>query len=469
MRREEIHAAIERDPEVVVDLVLSLMARVEQLTAEIAEFKLRLAQSSRNSSRPPSSDPPEAPKRSERKRSGRKPGGQPGHEGRSREMVADPDETLAHLPERCDGCGGDLTDGEPVGDPVRHQVWELPQAVCSVTEHRRLRVRCPCCGKVTLAGVPAGVPAGAFGPNLCATVVALSAHMSREQVAAFVKDNFGCSISAASVEAICKRASEALAGAHEELQDALPEQPVVHSDETGWRWPSSRRWAWEMGTDQIAVYHLTDTRSGRVARGLLGEDFKGILVSDRYAGYNWLDPSQRQACYSHLLRDFQALAERGGRIATLGRELKKTAAETLAIHRAHLAEGRLVCWSEPELLAHHDRMMELLEQGSRMRDKRTSRFCEGLLDIWPALWSFTEVHGVEPTNNRSERALRFAVLLRKRTGGTRCDHGDRFIERLLTVRETCRLQGRNLHDYTLAALTAALNGQPAPSLLPSGP
>jgi len=384
-------------------------------------------------------------------------------------MVAKPDQTVAHPPQSCGGCGGDLADGDPVGDPVCHQVWELPAVVCLVTEHQRLRLRCGCCGKVTLADVPAGVPAGAFGPNLCATVVGLSAHMSREQVALFVTDNFGCPISPATVEAICKRTSGMLAGAYDELAVAVRSEPVVHADETGWLWPSKRRWAWLASTDRIAVYLLADTRAARVAKELLGEDFAGVLVSDRYGGYSWLDTAQRQACWAHLLRDFQALADRGGRVARLGRALKKTSKEILDAHAAHLAEGRLVAWHEPELLALHHRLMDLLEQGSRMRDDKTSRFCCGLLDLWPALWNFTETPGVDTTNNRAERGLRFAVLLRKRSGGTRTDHGDRYIERLLTVRETCRLQSRSLHDYLLTAITAALHGKPAPSLLPAGP
>lgn len=447
----------------------ALRERVAALLARCEELERRLGQNSTNSSRPPSSDPPQTPKRQARKPSGRKPGGQPGHEGRHRQMVADPDATVEHRPERCAGCGEGLADGEQVGDPVCHQVWELPAVVCSVTEHRRLRRRCRCCGKVTLADIAAGTPAGAFGANLCATVVHLSTHMSREEVAKFVADNFGCPMTAASVEAICKRASQALEDAYDQLADAVREQPVVHADETGWRWPALRRWAWLASTDQIAVYHLTDSRAARIAKQLLGEDFQGVLVSDRYGAYAWISPEQRQACWSHLLRDFQALADRGGRTAKLGRQLKQTASQILAAHREHEAEGRVVAWHEPELVDLHHRLMDLLEQGARMRDERTSRFCNGLLDLWPALWNFTETPGVDPTNNRAERALRFAVLLRKRSGGTRTDHGDRFIERLLTVRETCRLQGRGLHDYLLTAITAALHGQPSPSLLPAGP
>jgi transposase len=446
-----------------------LLERVAALMAEVEELNRRLGQNSRDSSRAPSSDPPQAPKRSAREPSGRKPGGQSGHEGRHREMLANPDATMVHPPSRCDGCGGDLSVGGLVGDPVCHQVWELPAVVCVVTEHQRLRVKCSCCGKVTLAAVPAGVPAGAFGPNLCATVVGLCAHMSREEVAKFVVDNFGCPMSAASVEAICKRTSQALAEAYGELASAVGEQPVVHMDETGWRWPGLRRWAWLASTEQIAVYHLTHTRARQVAKDLLGEDFTGVLVSDRYAGYNWIDVAQRQACWSHLSRDFEALCVRGGRIARLGRQLKKTAGQILSTHREHQAQGHLIAWDEPELLDMHHRLMDLLEQGARMRDDKTSRFCSGLLDLWPALWTFTEIPGVDATNNRAERALRFAVLLRKRSGGTRCDHGDRFIERILTARETCRLQHRSLHRYLLDTITAALHQLPAPSLMPAGP
>ncbi len=154
----------------VVELLVALAARVE-------EMERRLGQNSSNSSRPPWSDPPQTPKRSGSGRSGRKRGGQPGHGGHHREMAANPDATVEHPPESCDGCGAGLADGEPVGEPVCHQVWELPAVVCLVTEHQRLRRRCKCWGKVTLADVPAGVPAGAFGPNLCATVVSLCAHM----------------------------------------------------------------------------------------------------------------------------------------------------------------------------------------------------------------------------------------------------------------------------------------------------
>jgi len=188
------------------------------------------------------------------------------------------------------------------------------------------------------------------------------------------------------------------------------------------------------------------------------------LVSDRHGAYSGITPARRQACWAHLFIDFQALAERDGRPGVLGAKHKHTATEILAAHRQ--AGGQPARWDQGPMLAHHDRLMDLLEQGSRMRDEKTSRFCAALLDLWPALWNFTEHTGLDPTNNRAKRALRFLVLMRKRSGGTRVEPGDRLTERIMTVRENCRLQGRNLHDYLNTAITKALHGQPAPSPLP---
>lgn len=112
-----------------------------------------------------------------------------------------------------------------------------------------------------------------------------------------------------------------------------------------------------------------------------------------------------------------------------------------------------------------DRIGQLLAQGARGRDAKTRRFCAGLLTHQQAPWTFTRVHGVPPTNNASERALRHAVMWRKTSYGTQTDDGDRPVERLLTVRETCRLQGRRLHQHLTAAITADLHGQPIPALL----
>ena len=169
MRREELRAAIERDPEAVIDLVLSLMARVEELERQIGR-------NSRNSSLPPSRDSPDARKeRPKKKGSGRRQGGQPGHPGQHRPMVADPDRVETYWPSECGGCGARDRRGDRVadGEPVAHQVSDIT-VVVKVCEHRRMRARCTC-GHSTLAPLPAGVPEGAFGASVAAAASTLTA------------------------------------------------------------------------------------------------------------------------------------------------------------------------------------------------------------------------------------------------------------------------------------------------------
>lgn len=447
------------------DAVLVVVGRMEE---RIEELERRLDRSSRNSSQPPSADGPGIAKRSAKKGSGRSPGGQPGHRGHHRQMVGPEqvDEIVWHRPAECE-CGACLAGAPEIGEPARHQVFELPAVAAIVTEHRRVRVACPGCARKVLAELPAGCPAGAFGPRLEATVIALTAtRLSREQVAALVWDCFGCPIAAASVQAICERASAALAPAQSEIENAIESAAVVNADETGWKVAGKTGFMWAARTDAAALFRIAGSRRQAEARALLGEGFTGIVGTDRYAGYAFLEAERRQVCWSHLARDFQALAERPRQTGALGRDLVAATEAMFATWHAERDQGRRPDWSKAPMAAHHDQIIGLLERGSRMRDAKAARFCEGLLAIWPSLWLFTEIDGVEPTNNSVERALRHAVIWRKLSFGTRTDRGSRFAERLLSVRETCRLQGRGLHGFLIEALTAQLNGDPPPTLLP---
>lgn len=246
MRRAELEELIERDPGAVVELVLALMAEVE-------EFKRRLDQNSSNSSKPPSSDSPmsrqqrRALAREKAKESLRKQGGQPGHGGKHRQMASPEqvDETFEHRPERCSGCGHAFDGTEQrVGDPVVHQKWELPPIRPLVYEHRLARLRCPCCAKPTLAGLPAGVSGSAFGPRLEAHVATLAGvfRLSRRQVAQVLREIFGIEISVGAVDATIMRMSAVLADPWRALREAVREAEVVHADETGWRLAGAQQW-----------------------------------------------------------------------------------------------------------------------------------------------------------------------------------------------------------------------------------
>ena len=124
-------------------------------------------------------------------------------------------------------------------------------------------------------------------------------------------------------------------------------------------------------------------------------------------------------------------------------------------------------WLHAQLAPYRETIKALLEQGVRGRHLKTRRFCAGLLDEYDALWTFCEVEGIDPTNNVAERALRHGVLLRKIQLGTQSEKGNRWIERICTARETCRLQGRSVLGYLQEAATAAQHRQPIPSLTPT--
>jgi transposase len=453
--------------------MLSLFDRVAEQDGRLAEqddrlekLERRLGQNSVNSSLPPSSDRGQGPKRPPRKRSERKQGAQLGHEGASRELVDDPDETLAVRPDQCRKCGHDLSgQGRVVGRPTRHQVIDLPESAVLTTEHQLLKVACPGCGTHTRAELPAGVERGAFGPRLRATVVMLAAMlMSRRATALVLADMFGAKLSTGSVEKILKDASASLQQPWEAIKHAVQAGDVAHADETSWRRAGQRMWLWAALSATAACYRIDETRARSVAKDLLGE-FDGILISDRYGVYAMLDPTRRQVCLAHLARNFAAHADRPGAPGRHGTQIKALLDEVMALDRQARQQDRRLAWHDGDLRPVHDRLMDALEAGERGRTPELATLCANVLDLWPALWNFTEHADVEATNNRAERAIRHAVLWRKTSTGTQTPDGDRFVERILSIRETCRCQNRPMHPYLIDVHNARLSGAPIPTPL----
>lgn len=448
------------------DLIAEHAERIEKL-------ERRLGQNSRNSSLPPSSDRPSRDGQGEekprpRKRSGKKRGAQQGHKGSGRELDPNPDEIVEHRPGACRKCGRQLDGSErTVGRPARHQVIELPDTCVVRTEHRMLRVVCPDCGTHNRAELPTDVEQGAFGPKLRASVVTLAVMlMSRRTTVALLKDMFGARISVGSVDNILKQAGELLASPWQAIGRAAQAAEVLHADETSWRRAGQRIWLWAALSATACCFRIDQTRARSAAKTLLG-DFDGLLISDRYSVYDFIDPSRRQACLSHLARTFQAFAERDGPAARHGKKIRELVNEIIRADTQSRHNGQRICWHEGELNQIHDRLMDAVEAGERSRTPQLSRLCGTVLDIWPTLWNFTEHAGAEATNNRCERAIRHAVLWRKTSLGTQSEAGDRFVERILSIRETCRLNDRSMHDYLVEVHHTRLTGAEIPNPLPT--
>jgi transposase len=352
-----------------------------------------------------------------------------------------------------------------VGRAARHQVIDLPESAVVTTEHQLLKVACPGCGTRTRAELPAGVERGAFGPRLRATVVMLAAMlMSRRAVAVMLADMFGAAISTGSVEKILKDASVSLAEPWEAIKRAVQAGDVAHADETNWRRAGQRMWLWAALSATAACFVIDETRARTVAQNLLG-DFDGILISDRYGVYAMLDPDRRQVCLAHLARNFVAHAERDGAAGRHATRIKRLLDQVMILDRQARQDGRQLAWHDGDLRLVHDELMDALEAGERGRTHDIATLCANVLDLWPALWNFTEHPDVDATNNRAERAIRHAVLWRKTSTGTQTPEGDRFVERILSIRETCRSQNRPLHPYLVDVHNARLAGQPIPTPL----
>jgi transposase len=445
------------------------------LVARVQELEARLGQTSSNSSRPPSSDPPDAPPRVPSPPSGRSRGGQPGHAAHQRVLVPveQVDQVLDHWPATCRHCAAPLVPAavQPVDEPTRHQVTELPAVRATITEHRLHAVRCAACGAITRAGLPAAVPPGAFGPRLQATVAVLSGgyRLSRRAVAALCADVLGAPLCMGSVDGLCQATATALAEPVAQLQAALRGTAPVHADETSWREPGQRRWLWVVVAPLLTVFAVASSRGSSVIKGLLGETFGGYLISDRWSAYTWVPLERRQVCWAHLKRDFQALVDAGGAAHEIGEEGLALLARLFDAWYSGRDEPAPRPYLATRVAPLQTEFRALLERGQRSGHYRAIGLSESLLKLWPALWTFLTVAGVEPTNNRAEQAIRPAVLWRKNSFGTQSDTGNIFVARLLSVAATCQQQQRSLLAYLTDVCTAAQHGQPIPSLLPGTP
>jgi transposase len=336
----------------------------------------------------------------------------------------------------------------------------------TVTEHQCPRVRCPDCGKRARAALPADVASSAFGPRFEAAVAVLSVRnrVSRHDVVECCEQLFGARICSGTVDAILARVADALKEPDADLLERVRAAKALNMDETGWRTAGQRRALWGAFTDRHATVRVRADRHEDHARELLA-DTAAIVTSDRWWAYAHLPLKRRQICWAHLRRDFKAHAE--------GLAAEKQFGEV----GLRICEQLFWAW---EIYQHtHDRRELKLAiralrrelkpilatySGKAPRYRYTRGMARNLLKLWPALWTFADHKGIEPTNNHAERALRGAVIYRKLSLGTQSDHGERRIERLLSVHTTCRLQRRPLHDYLVSALTAASRGDPVPLL-----
>ena len=445
--------------------------QIADLQAQLHELRAQLNRNSSNSSSPPSADPPGAPKPTVKTPTGRKPGGQPGHQGHHRRRLPPErvNQIVPYLPTICDHCQTPLPAEPDPGDPepTWHQVAELPELAALIIEHQGHARTCSCCGHLNRGVIPPEIRAHVIGPRLTAVMSYFASRhrIGRRGVEEVVETVFEVPISLGSISTLEAETSDALASAYQEAQAAVRQAPVKNTDETGWSEKGQKRWLWGAATATVAFFVIHLRRNFEGLQALLGETIQGIVCSDRWSVYSKLPLELRQICWAHLKRDFQKLIDRGGPAEAIGRAGLEVV-ECLFADWWAFRDGDL---DRPGLQTRLDpiarELQGVLEQGCSCADSKAATFCANVLALYPALWLFAAIEGVEPTNNHAERILRLGVLWRKNAFGCHSAAGCRFVERMLTVIQTLRLQKRPVLDYLYRAVVAHRAGLPAPQLL----
>jgi len=457
-------------------LVATLQQLLETAHKRIQALEERLGQNSRNSHKPPSSDPRQGPRPNPKPPSGRNPGGQIGHEGKNRGLLP-PDQVdhfVAYVPKKCENCHAPLPKPVPDAHPsIRHQVVDLPPKVCEVTEHQGFSVACKDCGCINHGVIPEEVLRYRFGPRLTALDSFLSgaSQVSRRQTEEIFEDVLGIpgGISLGTVSNMEAEATQALEAPHQEAGEAVRNAEAKNLDETSWKDRNKTVWMWTAATATVAYFVIHPHRGFRGLNALLAGIYRGIFTSDRWKVYGIRALRCRQICWAHLVRDFQKLIDRGGESIRIGQKATELAGHLFTIWH-DFKSGAI----DRPTLQYSMRWVRkdfqvLLKRGAKLADGKSATFCQNLLDLEPALWTFLRCEGVEPTNNHAERILRRGVLWRKRSFGSRSERGARFAERILTVVQTRRLQGKRVFPFLVEAIEAYRAGKAAPSLCAVGP
>jgi transposase len=450
--------------------------QIDSLRATVAELQERVARAQKDSttsSKPPSSDlvkpPPPTPPAGQAKRS---IGGQPGHPRHERPLLDSSHVnggSHTHVAEICPECGHGL---QASATPPRIvQQIDIESVPLHVEEHRALAGWCPRCQKVHYAAFPSGIEKGGLvGPRLTTLIAFLKGvcHASYSTIRKFLRDVVSVTISRGQLAKVINKVSQALALPYEGLLENLAAQARLNVDETGHRECGEQWWTWCFRASLYTVFKIDPTRSGDVLLEVLGEEFNGVLGCDYFSAYRRYMRECNvtvQFCLAHLIRDVKYLTTLpDARDQAYGERLRTALRQLFEIiHRRDTLPG----WAFDVRLGEARR--EVLRQA--LADVPATRASQNIAERFrkhgQAYFEFVTTPGVEPTNNLAEQAIRFVVIDRRITQGTRGEKGRRWCERIWTVIATCSQQGQSVFEYLSEAVAAYFNGDAAPSLLPT--
>lgn len=391
---------------------------------------------------------------------------------------------IDHHPAQCGQCGSSLSGAHEGAEPWRHQIVDIPPVTPIVVEHRLHQLICPGCQSAARAVLPADVESGGYGPRLTALVGRLGGtfHLSHLKIQRFLHEGFGVRISTGGISCIRRRLNGLLEQPVAEAHLWLQGQPILQADETSYpvgnadgNNPDGRGgWLWVLRNASVTVFDLGLSRSKAAAQQLIGDNFLGILICDRYGAYNCLPLEQRQFCWAHVRRDLIAIAERSGVSAEIGHELLSLQGQLFdGWHEwldQRISRTELEAASTEIRQAFQAKLEWAIDLGSSPGETtplaRTLGTCRTLLNSLAGLWTFLAHPDLELTNNASERALRPVVIARKLSSGVQSTWGGQFVGRIMTVTTSLEQQGRDGMAFLMELINARRESRPLPSLIP---
>lgn len=373
-----------------------------------------------------------------------------------------------HTLDACPDCGGTLSPAQEAPRVIQ-QVGIVARPI-RIDEHRGHAYWCKRCQRLHYAPLPPEVRAGGLiGPKLTALAAYLKSacHTSFSTIRRLFGDVLGLWLSRGYLAKLIGKSSRALKDAYEALRRRLPAQPRLNVDETGHRENGTRPWTWCFRARDFAVFKIADSRGSDVLREMLTAEFRGVLSCDYFSAYRKYVKEtgvRVQFCLAHLIRDLKFLT-------TLPDRATETYGGILLILMRDLFK----------LLHRHDRMSPsaLKQTLQKQRDAilamaahrvprtpEARNLAERFRKHGPAYFEFIDTPGLSPTNNAAEQTIRFVVIDRHVTQGTRGEVGRAWSERIWTVLATCAQQGRSAYEFLRDTLDAAFTQRPTPLVLP---
>jgi transposase len=450
-----------------------LVKLVESLTKRVAELERELAKSKRNSSnssKPPSSDIVKPKKDKPKGRRKRRIGAQPGHEKREREFSPDDaDEQHGHDLDSCPKCScADLL-LLPDATKIFYQ-YELVEKPVHLNAHVFFGYWCPECAEVHHDAVPSDLRSGGLvGPRLTALIGYLKGgcHASYSTIQSLLGDALGVRLSSGMIAKTVQKVSRALEAPYMELLQRLPSEGHLNIDETGHKENGRQLWNWVFRAKDFTVFTIAESRGAKVLEEMLGTECGAVLGHDHYSSYRAYmksAPVTVQFCLAHLIREVKFLAESNS--ATIANYGKRVLGGLKRIFKLIHRRGEIPPDSfRKRLERERDRFLAMAKRTKAGGEAAT--LAERLRKYGKQYFTFITEPEIDPTNNVAEQAIRFCVIDRRVTQGTRGNNGRRWSERIWTAMATCSQQGRSSFEFLSGAVHAFFLKQPSPSLAPS--